>query len=104
MDDQEKRMTRREYREQQEQQNRKQTQPEHDARLQDDHDNDVAKDGGTPDQPIVGAEVSREEQLIVDHEKEQAAKTDHLKKKLNMVIGGLLVAIVIVYLILFFVG
>ncbi len=102
MDDQEKRMTRREYREQQEQQSQKQTQVERNSGLQDDHDNDGAKYDDL-DQPAKD-EMGREEQFTVDQEEEQAVKTDRLKRKLNIVIASLLVAIVIVYLILFFVG
>lgn len=49
-------------------------------------------------------DLSREAHLQQTKQALEAERTMHLKHRLNWVIGGLSVAIVIVYLILFFVG
>lgn len=106
MTDEEERMTRREYREQQAR--RKQAPDQHpseqDTGLQDDTDAKLQNNEWPSNSPVVDEGMSRGEQQIVDAEEQQAEKTARLKKRLNLTIAGLVVAIIIVYLILFFVG
>lgn len=49
-------------------------------------------------------EYSREQTASYRHEQSVTEKTDRLKKKLNIAIVALVIAIIIVYLILFYVG
>ena len=106
MTDEEKRLTRREYREQQEREKEERTQSIPDSEPDDDlsDDGEFVDDSNDDNQLADDENLSREDQLALDHETEQAAKSNQLKHRLNLVIAGLVVAIVIVYLILFFVG
>lgn len=106
MTDEEERMTRREYREQQahRKQNQDQRPPEQDTGSPDDDNIEIQNNEWSSDSPIADEGMSREEQQTVDYGEQQAEKTARLKKRLNLIIAGLVVAIIIVYLILFFVG
>ena len=106
MTDEEKRLTRREYREQQEREKEERTQSIPDNEPDDDSsdDGEFVDDSNDDNQLVDDENLSREDQLALDHETEQEAKSNQLKHRLNLVIAGLVVAIVIVYLILFFVG
>lgn len=95
MTDEEKHMTRREYREQQEQEARQ---------FQADRDQGSEPDEPETDSFVEDGQKTREEQLNEDHELAEAHKTSLLKKKLNLIIAGLMAVIIVVYLILFFVG
>ncbi|WP_093625659.1 hypothetical protein [Limosilactobacillus gorillae] len=50
-----------------------------------------------------GVQMTRQESLELAKKERQEAATKRLKRRLNWVIFGLIVAIIIVYLILFFV-
>lgn len=58
----------------------------------------------TSDAPTAGERPTREESLRLTKAKLKAERTANLKHRLNLVILGLVVAIVLVYLVLFFVG
>lgn len=88
-------LTRREYREQQENAKQKAEGQSFEERDADNFDDDQSDETD---------QVSRHEQLSIDHDTAEEEKTKRLKKKLNRVIIGLLIAIIIVYLVLFFVG
>lgn len=110
-------MTRREYREQQSEQaengsetidhSRFDYRTRHErGRLNLDHEPLI--DRSTPDMQETltdqDDQVTREESLANDKAMVAEEKTQHLKNKLNQAILGLIVAIILVYLILFFVG
>lgn len=57
-----------------------------------------------PNSPALGGSESRKASLQAEKQARQQAATARLKRRLNWVMVGLVAAIVVVYLILFFVG
>lgn len=110
-------MTRREYREQQSERVAKEVEKagQHRFNYRRQHeqstlnlDHEPLIDHPTSDlqEPLADEEeqLTREQSLANDKATIAEEKTQHLKSKLNRVILGLIVAIILVYLILFFVG
>lgn len=94
-------MTRREYREQQE---HRLQQPLQHSDSQDQANLDdrplIHKDSTKQESPC----LSREESLAAQQATITEEKTNRLRKKLNHIMIGLVIAIILVYLVLFFVG
>lgn len=74
-------------------------------RQQEERERQAKKEQPTAPEPS-GEEInsSRQEAINEERQTEQEAKTNRLKKRLNIAILCLILAIVAVYLILFFVG
>lgn len=95
------RLSRTQYRQQQREEQRRRGKLKMDESSFDmSNDEKEISDNTIQDEPF----FSREETASERHEQSAVEKTAQLKKRLNIAIVALLVAIIIVYLILFFVG